>query len=323
MNPEPKSRVVYENLDTTFVNLWALLRNLSQRGFIGRVRIELKDYTADVFMTGSSTPLVHEIDRAAGTDTLEEAALHRLVLRARETPGTINVFEGPDEAVAVRTTAVPETADDDQDPARESRARDLLVHHAPEAAVADSPDIASSDEQTLTEIEAAPVESAPVLTVHDEEQSPAHSSRIFDLAAPDTEPRDEIEWGAVVKASGELVGAVERAVTGAGADFASLFNTARLELADDYTFLDPMSGDFNYSKSIVVLTGEVPADAYASGLSEALRRVVNAVAQGDRARRVRERVALEMFSVARKRNEILARSGFLTQLDRIAGTKVI
>src|SRR6476660_412894 len=93
MSSEPKSRVVYENLDTTFVNLWALLRKLSQRGFIGRVHVELKDYTADVFMTGTSTPLVHEIDRAAGTETTEEAALHRLVLRVRETPGTISVFE--------------------------------------------------------------------------------------------------------------------------------------------------------------------------------------------------------------------------------------
>src|SRR6266576_3077494 len=108
MDTEPKSRVVYENLDTTFVNLWALLRNLSQRGFIGRVRVELKDYTADVFLTGSSTPLVHEIDRGAGTETMEETALHRLVLRVRETPGTISVFEGEDEAL-VRRGAVPET----------------------------------------------------------------------------------------------------------------------------------------------------------------------------------------------------------------------
>ena len=36
-----------------------------------------------------------------------------------------------------------------------------------------------------------------------------------------------------------------------------------------------------------------------------------------------ERVALELFSVVRKRKEILDRSGFLPQLDRIAGTKVI
>jgi len=324
MNPESKSRVVYENLDTTFVNLWALLRNLSQRGFIGRVRVELKDYTADVFMTGSSTPLVHEIDRAAGTDTLEEAALHRLVLRARETPGTISVFEGPDEAVAVQTTVDAKAEDDRQVQVRESRARDLLVHHAPEAAGADAPVMASSDDETLTpEIESAPIESQLVANVPDDDEGPPPSLRIFDLTAPDPEPRDEIEWDAVVKLSGELVGAVERAVIGAGADFGSLLNAARLELADDYTFLDPMSGDFSYAKSTVVLTGDVPAGAYAIGLSEALRRVVDGVATGDRARRVRERVALEMFSVARKRKEILSRSGFLTQLDRIAGTKVL
>src|SRR5436190_3828436 len=104
MSSESKTTVLYQNLDTSFVNLWGLLRKLTQDGFIGRVRVELKDYTADVFMTGSSTPLVHEIDRAAGTDTLEEAALHRLVLRAREAPGTISVFEGSDEAVAVQST---------------------------------------------------------------------------------------------------------------------------------------------------------------------------------------------------------------------------
>src|SRR5437660_1558766 len=89
MSSESKSTVLYQNLDTSFVNLWGLLRKLTQDGFIGRVRVELKDYTADVFMTGSSTPLVHEIDRAAGTDTLAEAALHRLVLRARESPGRV------------------------------------------------------------------------------------------------------------------------------------------------------------------------------------------------------------------------------------------
>src|SRR6266496_2346278 len=103
MSSESKSTILYQNLDMSFVNLWALLRKLLQGGFIGRVRVELKDYTADVFMTGSSTPLVHEIDRAAGTDTLEEGALHRLVLRAREAPGTISVFEGYDEAVAVQS----------------------------------------------------------------------------------------------------------------------------------------------------------------------------------------------------------------------------
>src|SRR6266566_7613338 len=132
MSSESKSTVLYQNLDTSFVNLWGLLRKLTQDGFIGRVRVELKDYTADVFMTGSSTPLVHEIDRAAGTDTLAEAALHRLVLRVRETPGTITVFVGPDEAVAVQGTANPATETDGSRSVRESQKRNPLVHHEPD-----------------------------------------------------------------------------------------------------------------------------------------------------------------------------------------------
>lgn len=297
MNSESKSRVVHENLDTTFVNLWALLRSLSQRGFRGRVRVEMKDYTADVFMTESNTPLVHEIDRAAGTDTLEEAALHRLVLRARETPGTISVFEGADEAVSVQSTATQTET---------GAANPTSAILAPEI-----------------ETPATPNATQPSTESTREEQSLAAPSTPVAPTERDAEPIDEIEWGAVVKATGELIGGVERALTGAGADFALLFNAARLELADDYTFLDPMSDGFTYSNSVITLNGELPANSLVAGLSEALRRVVDRVATGDRARRVRERVALELFSVARKRNEILARSGFLSQLDRIAGTKVI
>jgi hypothetical protein len=73
----------------------------------------------------------------------------------------------------------------------------------------------------------------------------------------------------------------------------------------------------------VNLSVEMPESSYIIGLTEALRRVVDRIATGDYARRIRERVALELFSVARKRKEMMARSGFLPQLDRIAGTKVI
>src|SRR2546430_13659699 len=108
MSSESKSRVLYGNLDTSFVNLWALLRHLSQRAFVGRVHVEMDDYSADVFLTGSNTPLVHEVDRAAGTDVLEEAAMHRLVLRTRESPAKISVCERAAAAGAVKIS-MPET----------------------------------------------------------------------------------------------------------------------------------------------------------------------------------------------------------------------
>jgi hypothetical protein len=288
MSSESKSRALYENLDTSFVNLWALLRHLSQRAFVGRVHVEMDDYSADVFLTGSNTPLVHEVDRAAGTEVLEEAAMHRLVLRARETPGTISVFEGADEAVAVRTV----------EPAAKTERLEST---------------AAADQLSVTPPSAAslPGES------HD-------SSGVSLSAAPvATETEEMVEWPDVVKVSGELIGSVERALNGANSDFTTLFRATRLELADDYTFLDPTSGSLEYSNSMATVREELPVSAYVAGLSEALRRVVDKSAMGDRARRVRERVALDLSLVARKRREVLRRSGFQAQLDRIAGTKVI
>ena len=306
MTVESKSRVLHENLDTSFVNLWSLLRSLSQRGFIGRVHVELTDYTADVYMTGSNAPLVHEIDRAAGTETLEQAALHRLVLRARESSGSISVFEGADEAVVVRSAAVPEA----------------IVEPAASVPTEEPPPDTFSE--APPEIADQPAKSEPALADSDEESELAVTAT--SLAEPAVEHDDSegtIDWSEVVKASGELIGGVERALTGTGADFAALFRATRLELADDYTFLDPLSSGFEYANSQATVTHELPPHTYVAGLSEALRRVVEKVATGDRARRVRERVALELALLARKRKELLTRSGFQAQFDRIAGTKVI
>lgn len=284
------------------MNLWALLRHLSQRAFVGRVHVELNDYTADVFLTGSKTPLVHEVDRANGTDVIEESALHRLVLRARESPGSITVFEGADEAVAVQSgaadakgeVALPATSSNET-PQSEMP---LSAYDGEPAAQPLKAGVATSTEDTTISVDAS-----------------ASRAEAF-------QPEERVDWGDVVKASGELIGAVERALTGTGADFASLFRAARLDLADDYTFLDPISERFQYSNSMVTVTDELPVNSYVTGLSEALRRVVDKVATGDRARRVRERVALDLALVARRRDEVLQRSGFREQLDWIAGTKV-
>jgi hypothetical protein len=307
MTSESKSRVLHENLDTSFVNLWSLLRSLSQRGFIGRVHVELADYSADVYMSGSNTPMVREIDRAAGTETLEQAALHRLVLRARESPGSISVFEGTDEAVVVKSAAAPEAIIETAAP-------------VPTDEPLSDPSLAAPHQ-----IDDQPAESGPTIADSGDETE-FDAATITPSAGSADEGNDSestIDWSEVVKASSEVISGVERAMTRAGADFAALFRAARLELADDYTFLDPLSNTFAYANSAVAVTHELPPQTYVAGLSEALRRVVEKVAAGDRARRVREGVALELALLARKRKELLRRSGFQAQFDRIAGTKVI
>jgi hypothetical protein len=285
---------LYRNLDTTFVNLWSLLRNLTERGFVGRVHVELKDYSADIFLDGSSTPFTREIDQAAGTETVEAGALHRVVLRTRETPGTISVFEGAHEASLPREYAVTEP---------------LAPSLPPE------PMMDVTDQETLPLVGPPP---ATISTTYTPEPSPEIPAEAEIYRAGSYQ-----DWPAILATTGELIAAVERALNATGSNFTGQFEAVRLDLADDYIFLDPIVKTFHYSSGVASLKNEPAVSVFVSGISEALRRTVDRAAVGDRARRVRERVALEMLSVARQRTEVLERSGFRVQLDRIAGTRVI
>ena len=302
MNPGSSFKPLYENLDTTFVNLWSLLRNLSAKNFTGRVRVELRDYSADIFMDGSATPMVHEIDRITGSESREEAVLHRVVLRARETPGTISVFEAANHAMETPVSPANEIP---PPPAKSLTTTSPAAGHTAKATAA----------AVQNHLRAAEVEPSPAVAAESRE-----SSNFDEDVYPTGSYRD---WPAILAATGELIGAIARAINAAGEDFDSRFRTTRLQLADDYNFLDPMARNFVYANGVATLHGQVPLTDFVSGLSLALHRTVAQVAVGERARRVRERVALELIAVVRKRREVLERSGFQAQLDRIAGTRVI
>jgi hypothetical protein len=283
---------------------------LTERGFVGRVHVDLKDYAADIFLDGSSTPVTREIDQAAGTDTVEAGALHRVVLRARETPGTISVFEGAHEA------SPPQP----QPPAEPSPApppAKPMTEASPDAtqSAAPSPHASLAAHQTPS-----PVETLEAAAGTRSPDKPSGEIPAEDAIYPSGSYQD---WHAILAATGELIGAVERALNPTGRNFNSLFETVRLELADDYVFLDPIVKTFHYSSGVASLKHEPAVSIFVSGVSEALRRTVDRVAVGERGRRVRELVALEMLSVARQHAHVLERSGFRAQLDRIAGTRVI
>ncbi len=302
MDTDSKAKPLHENLDTTFVNLWSLLRSLTQKGFIGRVHVESTDYSADVFMNGSATPLVHEIDRATGTESFEEAALHRLVLRTRENPGKISVFEGADEAAKVPKAAPPianaanESAGTIEPVSMPVSASNVNEDHTPNTQAIAAAEIA----------QAAP-------------EVPRAETLIDDLYPAGSYN----DWPAILQATGELIGGIAKGVNASGADFDALFQAARVEFADDYSFLDPFAQTFVYQNGVATLNHEMPAKIFSSGLSQALRLTVDRAAAGERERRIRERVALEMLPIARKYRDVLERSGFHDQLDRIAGTRVM
>jgi hypothetical protein len=261
MQEDAKSRAVHQNLDTSYVNLSALLRYLQGREFIGRVHVELDEYDADVFLNGTAAPRVRETDYSTGRTERGEEALHRLLVRATQPGGLVSVYEGALESAAGSTNSSSAVGPAD-----------------------------AEDEGFATDARAG---------------------------------ADETEWGDLLRLSGELIGTVERAILSVGGDLPAAFRAARLELADDYSFLDPATGRFEYSSGTLRLHAQPSMKALAQSIVELLRRVVDKTARGMTEGRVRERVALELAVLARRRQTQLAHFKFTSQLDRIAGTRVL
>ena len=260
--------LIYENLDTSYVNLAALLRYLQQRGFNGRVRVELEEYEADVLFTAGEPPQVRERDLAKNREAEGASAQHRLLVRAQEPGGLISVYENVDETVASGEPAP---------------AIDTAAPHVPETVERGA---TTANKQPATSLSS-----------------------------------EEAERAGAVQLSGELIAAVERAV--AGADFAAAFRTARLSVADDYAFLDPLAGRFEYAGGVARLHTPANIGLFVAGISEALRRAVDRVAASAGEGTVRHEVARELATLARKREKDLTRFKFMPHLERIAGARLL
>jgi hypothetical protein len=138
---------------------------------------------------------------------------------------------------------------------------------------------------------------------------------------PEAAPAQTADWAELLDAGAKLVRAIERAAEHLGADFGPGFRAARIELGDDYPFLDPTINGLTYAEGVITLGDEPAGNVFVTGLSECLRRVVDQLAVGKESKRIRERVAIELAVAARMRPDGMGE--FTARLDRIAGTRVL
>jgi hypothetical protein len=151
-------------------------------------------------------------------------------------------------------------------------------------------------------------------------------SKTGSVEVPETDltpelPPETTDWTKLLRGTSELFAAVERAAIGANKDFLRPLFGVRVELGDDYPFIDPTQGDFEYLAGEIRLTKRPTESVFVKGLSECLRRVVNKIAAGANETAVRERIAVELAIAMRRERDAMA--PFVPCLDRIAGTRVV
>jgi hypothetical protein len=87
----------FDNLNTSYVNLAALLKYLRGQDFSGSIHVAVDQYEAEIFLAGLGAEAVFEFDRASGTPAQNQAAMERMLVHAHAPGGTITVYEGKTE----------------------------------------------------------------------------------------------------------------------------------------------------------------------------------------------------------------------------------
>lgn len=172
-------------------------------------------------------------------------------------------------------------------------------------------------------------EAGGLITIHKQAAEPTATAEMDEVVVeineatipPEAAAAPEVDWERLIAASTDLIAAIERAVQTTGEDFAEHFKAVRLELGDDYPFMDPTLGDFEYEAAGVKLRKQPTSNVYVNSVSACLRRMINKLAERNDGVRFRERVAAELAIAARRHPDALAE--FTSHLDQIAGTRVL
>lgn len=299
-----KTRPIHENLDTSFVNLSALLRYLQRRQFVGRIRVELSGYEADIVLLEGNKMQVREHDRIAGRIAEGEEALQRLLIRAREPGGTVNVYQMTNEPAKAPAPA------EQIKPVAEAKP---IAHVAAAKVVANGNSNGSQNQ-------------APVLT---QESPPKPNVSLpnfpFDLTnevearARQTQQLSPAEWNRLLQLVGELFGTIDKTLAGAQLNFSGALVKVRAEIAPDYPFLNPARGIFEYTSGKVTMREQASAKLFVASINESLRRILEKLASSRKFAEIYRAVVQKILVLIQQRKPLYEKFFITPQLEKVLG----
>ena len=305
-----KTRPIHENLDTSFVNVSALLRYLQRRQFVGRIRVELSGYEADISLLEGNKMQVREHDLLAGRVAEGEEALQRLLIRAREPGGTINVYQSVAETAKNPPLEKPKpVAAAAAKPAPNALPKVSLNgnggsngngsgHKLPKPVIAE-------------EAEApAPKPAAPLPNF------PFELTNEVEARARQAQQLSPADWQTLLQLNGELLGTIDKALAEARLNFSGAFAKVRAEIAADYPFLNPAHGTFEYAGGKVTMREQMSARLFVAGINESLRRILERLAASPKFSQVYRAVAQKILALIKQRKPLYEKFSITPQLER-------
>jgi len=293
-----KNQPIHKNLDTSFVNVSALVRYLRRRGFVGSVRVELSGYEADIFLEEGNLMRVREHDRIAGRVAEGEEALQRILIRSREPGGTVNVFQSVAEEISVekpvelaKTATVPEIQKATT-PLQNIKPSNVMTAAAPNAIAQTVAPKAEIKQTVAPKVEAKAIvqpkietpiaPKAEIKPANTETPKPKISlpnlpfefSNKVEAKAKQT-ALSENDWELLLNLTSELIANIDKTLAAANLDFSAAFLKARNEISGDYPFMNPSAKILDYQKGKIKMREQINAKLFTASILEILRRMLD------------------------------------------------
>ena len=325
-----KNRPIHENLDTSFVNLSALIKYLRRRQFAGSVRIELSGYEADIYLSAENQLKVREYDHIAGRIAEGEEALQRILIRSREPGGIINVYQNVTETEMTEKKSAVAAVENKQPHIEVKTPLEKpapVVRRAPPIAESSAAN-GSGKPQTPAFVSGQPADApkeAPKEAPKAEEKPLAPKSilpnlpfeftnRVEARAKQPALSAEEREM--LLNLTGELLGTIDRALASAKLEFASAFQKACAELSADYPFLTSL--DYGKGKIFYAEAATNPK-FFVAGVFEALRRILDKLAQNAKFAEIHRHTVQKMLTLLYQRRPLYDRFSMTKPLEKILG----
>ncbi|MCU1288470.1 MAG: hypothetical protein JWN60_699 [Acidobacteria bacterium] len=275
-------KTIYENLDTSFVNLPALVRYLRGKSFSGLVRVELDGYEAEIVFAGEKQPNARENDRAAGRIAEGEQALQRVLIRARAPGGIVHVYR----SVSENESAAIERAKIENGKIGGAEINEVSSAPRYKSAIIENKNAAAQNLSAAENVSRVENEKAIIAgTAFDETNHDAKSNGKtldfpFDLSnkveAKAKQNQLSVEdWKMLLSLIGELLRTIDERLASANLNFPAAFQKACAEVSEDYPFFNPDSGALIYRSGKMEMREQVNAKLFVAGINDVLRRILS------------------------------------------------
>lgn len=276
-----KKYPIHENLNTSFVNLAALVGYLRGLQFVGSVRVELSSYEADITFTRSNSLHARDFDHITGEISVGEYALQRILRRAQEPGGRIHVYQASVEDA--------------------KKLRDKIFVDKTILSNARRTVSGRSDKPAKYLSNGNPRVWLPFAIQNGPTPLPNLSDRTA-LRERSIEPQmSSEEWEVFLKLMAELLRTIDETLAGVHIHFADAFRNACAFVSDEHSFLDPDSGKFAYGNGEISACQQVSPEIFATAVIQALRRVFDRLRENYRFSKILHLTMLRIRVVAQRR----------------------